>query len=535
MTMHTTLIAIAIVHALVKHVSAQTCALASEIAREDVKNALASAFYVDEGSTWMFDFDQLPADCTDCGNANPASTYGCPRFSVSRVRRRSRRTRGDDEDAPRRVVRASATEPEYHTLPVLDSPNIEFAEGSSPGAQRDGVLPQTCEWTLEPTEVVLIYGCTPSALAYFGITPYWYRLGGATSSLVFASLSDTFSMGENGDFGAFTRLSTEAATVSPGTFIRAPTAPWNSSFSFIMSRNRAALSLAAAVLRDRGLVVNEVGVPPPPSADSTYTVLYRGALPASSEAWKNWVKAPPITTLRLKPKSAAAPEAIFEAAAPLIARRTVDELSLTQAYDALVSAVRERVASVPGRDAAVAATVRPQIVIDSSMTCVNFRINCGGDNRDTNYIRAPAFTLASNDDLVYAIGVRHVWTRNAYYHSVALYNRARRLAVVSIEDAVFKNSAAPWSTSDAFYVVAFARDCSRHDVPIGVPCVDVPQNGFPSASRDESIELWERPYSTYSTTIGPWWQSMILPTLVRSIPAPPPSSSNPFSALFASF
>merc|ERR1712216_769257 len=87
----------------------------------------------------------------------------------------------------------------------------------------------------------------------------------------------------------------------------------------------------------------------------------------------------------------AAPEAIFEAAAPLIARRTVDELSLTQAYDALVSAVRERVASVPGRDAAVAATVRPQIVIDSSMTCVNFRINCGGDNRDTNYIRAPAF------------------------------------------------------------------------------------------------------------------------------------------------
>jgi hypothetical protein len=63
----------------------------------------------------------------------------------------------------------------------------------------------------------------------------------------------------------------------------------------------------------------------------------------------------------------------------------------------------------------------------------------------------------------------------------------------------------------------------------------VPQNGFPSASRDESIELWERPYSTYSTTIGPWWQSMILPTLVRSIPAPPPSSSNPFSALFASF
>jgi hypothetical protein len=135
---------------------------------------------------------------------------------------------------------------------------------------------------------------------------------------------------------------------------------------------------------------------------------------------------------------------------------------------------------------------------------------------------------------VYAIGVRHTATRNAFYHSIALYNRARRLAVVSVEDAFFRHSAAAWSTSNALYIVAFARDCARHDIGVGIPCVDVPQTGFPSASPDESIELWERPYSTYSTTVGPWWQSMILPTLVRSVPASQPSS-NPFAALFASF
>ena len=68
--------------------------------------------------------------------------------------------------------------------------------------------------------------------------------------------------------------------------------------------------------------------------------------------------------------------------------------------------------------------------------------------------------------------------------------------------------------------------------PGGAPCVDVPRDdAFPGVALDESIELWERPYCAYDTTIGPWWPQMLLPTLVRAVPA----SSNFFSSLFSSF
>lgn len=525
----------------------RTCSLADETARAAVATALGSrGFDVESGDVWMFNFDALPPSCTDCGNANPASTYGCPRFANEQFRERGRgsssrrRVETSARARPRRdgsetaSGRARAVDDVSDTLPRLDAPNIDLARL---GATSRDVIPMTCEWPLREDDVVVLYGCVPSRMKYFALTPYLYRLG-VSGTLVFASLGDSLSMAENDDVGAFTRLSTSASpNVAPGTFLRMQSAPWRASFGFVLGRNRALVERAASVLRARDIEANVFGVAAPPQPESTFTMLFRGAVPANASQWKAWKASPPMTALRLTPTSIT-PMDPYTRSTPLLARQTVDETPLSRARDALVSAVRAHVASTPGETSSASPSPRPQFVSDSSSACVLASLNCAGDNRDTNYIRSTSFTLSSMDDIVYAVGASHAETSNAHYMSLALYSRRRRLAVVSVEDDVFRRSAVAWlppqDASDAakLYVVAFARDCARHVVPGGAPCVDVPRDdAFPGVALDESIELWERPYCAYDTTIGPWWPQMLLPTLVRAVPA----SSNFFSSLFSSF
>ena len=177
----------------------------------------------------MFNFDALPPSCTDCGNANPASTYGCPRFANEQFRERGRgsssrrRVETSARARPRRdgsetaSGRARAVDDVSDTLPRLDAPNIDLARL---GATSRDVIPMTCEWPLREDDVVALYGCVPSRMKYFALTPYLYRLG-VSGTLVFASLGDSLSMAENDDVGAFTRLSTSASpNVAPGTFLR---------------------------------------------------------------------------------------------------------------------------------------------------------------------------------------------------------------------------------------------------------------------------------------------------------------------------
>ena len=179
----------------------RTCSLADETARAAVATALGSrGFDVESGDVWMFNFDALPPSCTDCGNANPASTYGCPRFMNERIRER-----GDGSETA--SGRARAVDDVSDTLPRLDAPNIDLARL---GATSRDVIPMTCEWPLREDDVVLLYGCVPSRMKYFALTPYLYRLG-VSGTLVFASPGDSLSMAENDDVGAFTRLSTSAS------------------------------------------------------------------------------------------------------------------------------------------------------------------------------------------------------------------------------------------------------------------------------------------------------------------------------------
>lgn len=52
-------------------------------------------------------------------------------------------------------------------------------------------------------------------------------------------------------------------------------------------------------------------------------------------------------------------------------------------------------------------------------------------------------------------------------------------------------------------------------MPDGTLCVEVPSTGFPSASPSQDLVVWERPYSSKGTTVGPWWNRMALPTVVQ--------------------
>ncbi len=158
----------------------------------------------------------------------------------------------------------------------------------------------TCEWPLREDDVVVLYGCVPSRMKYFALTLYLYRLG-VSGTLVFASLGDSLSMAENDDVGAFTRLSTSASpNVAPGTFLRMQSAPWRASFGFVLGRNRALVERAASVLRARDIEANVFGVAATPQPESTFTMLFRGAVPANASQWKAWKASPPMTALRLK-------------------------------------------------------------------------------------------------------------------------------------------------------------------------------------------------------------------------------------------
>ena len=479
------------------------------------------------GDVWFFDFDALDETCVDCGNANPSSTYGCPRFARhggGRAREGGVVARGRDEAAAR--ARAA---PPHPSTPRYDAPNIELARDDvvvvDDGAR--GVLPMSCEWDLAQDEVVLILGRTPEEMRYFALTPYIYDVFTPNTGrfTAFASMGDSFSTGYNANIGAFSRLNTDVWNNIPaGVAARAPTAAWNATFAFIMGANKDTVAGVARALDAvaPGIGKNIFGMQPPIAAATavTYTMLFRAAVPKNRDAWRAYARNPPLVALRVTPQTMRAPNAF--APTPLIARQTESELPLRPIFNTLVRAVQSYVTST-GRQQVATASAPQMFAADNSATCVQLRINCGGDNRDTNYIRAATFQLNDDNALVYAVGVNHAATGNAYYSNVALYAPSRLLAVLSVNDDEYARSARRWlpnvdtATADLFYVIAFARNCDKVTVPRDTRCVSVPSSGFPSVALDADVVLWERPYSTvFGGAVGPWWQSLIMPTIVES-------------------
>jgi hypothetical protein len=342
-------------------------------------------------------------------------------------------------------------------------------------------------------------------------------------------MGDSFSTGYSADIGAFSRLNTDAWNDIPrGVAARRPggTPAWNATFAFIMGANKDTVADVERMLDALapGIGKNIFGMQPPISAATaaTYTMLFRAAVPKNRDAWREYARNPPLVVLRLTPRAIRAPNAF--APAPLIARQTESEQPLRTTFNTLVRAVQTYVTTT-GRQYVTTASSPQMFAADNSAACVSLRINCGGDNRDTNYIRAATFQLVDENALVYVVGVNHAATGNAYYSNVAAYNPSRLLAVLSINDEDFARTARRWLpnvdavTADLFYVIAFARDCAKVTVPRDALCVSMPSTGFPSVALDADIALWERPYSTvFGGAVGPWWQSLIMPTIIESRP-----------------
>ena len=104
--------------------------------------------------------------------------------------------------------------------------------------------------------------------------------------------------------------------------------------------------------------------------------------------------------------------------------------------------------------------------LDAGQLCMTTGFNCGGDNRDTLYIRGPYFRLPDNDTVVYVVGVNHAATGNAHYSNVAVFAPSRNLGLVAVDDSTFGDSAVGWAAGTGYeaaaakgelYVTAFAR------------------------------------------------------------------------------
>ena len=463
---------------------------------------------------------------------------------------------------------------------TLDAPALGLARVPEDALAR--ILPDgpslSCEWSLREDEVVAVVGCTPPPAKYFGLTPYLYRTyrDGSVRTL-FASLSDTLSVGASAGEtpSRFSRLSTSAGAVpfdadGTRTGVLRGVPCWDSGFAALVGGSRTTLERASIAAGESGFVpggsdaVNVVGLSRQtsgvgsglfglggglsPGTLATHAVVLRNAVPEDVSAWEAYAEAPPFVVLRLTPRRRPMLPSPFPRAA-LIPRETVDERPLAPA----VAAVAERVAAFyragagSGAGAYATSTVAtgPQVLFDGGQSCVDVGWNCGGDNRDTVYVRGPTFRIPDRDTVVYVVGVNHAAVGNAHYSNVAVYNRARNLGVVAVDDSSFAGTAVSWAAGSAaadvahsLYVVAFARSCpgasrgafgafgafgasgrsdaraGRSVTPDGALCVEIPEEGFPSAGADEEMILMERPYAHLETTVGPWWTTMAMPTVV---------------------
>ena len=482
--------------------------------------------------------------------------------------------------APLAALRAARRRREEYreASSTLDAPALGLARVPEDALAR--ILPDgpslSCEWSLREDEVVAVVGCTPPPAKYFGLTPYLYRAyrDGSVRTL-FASLSDTLSVGASAGETPrrFSRLSTSAGAVpsdadgSRRGVLRGVSC-WDSGFAALVGGSRTTLERASVAAGESGFIpggsdaVNVVGLSRQigsglfglagglsPGTLATHAMVLRHAVPEDASAWEAYAEAPPFVVLRLTPRRRPVFPSPFPRAT-LIPRETVDERPLVPA----VAAVAERVAAFyragagAGAGAYAVSTVAtgPQVLFDGGQSCVDVGWNCGGDNRDTVYVRGPTFRIPDRDTVAYVVGVNHAAVGNAHYSNVAVYNRARNLGVVAVDDSSFAGTAATWAAGSAaadvassLYVVAFARSCpgasrgalgafgaagrseagaragaGRSVTPDGALCVEIPEEGFPSAGADEEMILMERPYAHLETTVGPWWTTMAMPTVV---------------------
>ncbi len=324
---------------------------------------------------------------------------------------------------------------------------------------------------LQTNQAVIVRGITPPMAKYFGFTLYLFSE--SDGFVPFASLGDTIN---NLDL------------------------PFNSPFSIIIT---GSINIAERLQRfQKTIYPDEIClILPVPMADyvspeDTLLVVLRTAFFNADLAGEAYLSNVPITgqliNARIKPGT-------LYSRQPLIPREPgIDEYVYESEYVNYINTEIEQISKSPN-----VAQILQEIPFypylegigyDSGYDCIEHKVNCLGDNRDTSYIITEPITLGPNQTII-VMGVNHVETGNAVYVSQSLYDTDVEFGITSFSD----NDLAPGSM---FYTFSFGR--------AKVEGLDFPQYVIADPNV-QHVTLAERAYIQPGSHVGPEASTLLWP------------------------
>ena len=259
-----------------------------------------------------------------------------------------------------------------------------------------------------------------------------------------------------------------------------------------------------------------------------FTMLLRIGVVANAAERNAYLASTPFSVVRVS-RTATAPArapALFTPASIIPRDTTNDELTLDPALAALVQGVQATYAA--DYNIQVVPTV-PNLLganVDFGGVCYVLNLQCSGDNRDALYAGTqPTVVFTRPSDISIVVGVNHRATGMATYSNLVIYNGARQVGVVGVNDDDYAGSADAFldgtafeGVSDKLYAYTFARNCTGR----GPYCAEVPSTGYPFLPNYDpstpalSAGLFiDRAYVHPETEVGPKNGTVLSPFHLR--------------------
>jgi hypothetical protein len=358
-------------------------------------------------------------------------------------------------------------------------------------------------WRLREDEAIVAFGRTPPRAKYVGFRSYVYArtIADGSRKVLFASLGDTLDQ---------LTISTSATPCAQ------PGSAWDSDFALITTADETLEKQLKTTLGSLGVtssIVNDDVVPRSivkmgiDDASDDLTMLFRVALFDDENAGDAWMNGPPITVLRITPKTA---RAIAPYEVPTLRPRGTGttEANLEAPLRTLVDAIE---ASNAG---ATITETRLISIAPEGFDCLQNDTNCLGDNQDTLYLASIPSTIedattGKTCSFVLA-GVNSELTGKATYLNVSLYETKKIMGIVSVAGAQLEGTAARFGATEAkLWAWEFARDCGARASCTVVPTGDV------GVAIGDRLNFIARPYLEPATKTAPDSGEVVMPYVVQ--------------------
>jgi hypothetical protein len=360
-------------------------------------------------------------------------------------------------------------------------------------------------WRLREDEAVIAFGRTPPRAKYVGFRSYVYSrtIADGSRKVLFASMGDTLNP---------LTLSTS------GTPCAQAGSAWDADFALITTADANLEKALTSTLAQFGVsraIVNDDLVPRSlvkmglDDGSDDLAMLFRVALfdDAAAAAGDAWMNDPPITVLRITPRT---PKTIAPYAVPDLRPRGTGttEADLETPLRSLVDAIE-----AANADGKITET-RLISIAPEGLTCLQSDENCLGDNQDTLYLASAPSTIedvstGKTCSFVLA-GVNTELTGKATYLNVSLYETKKIMGIVSVTGAQLRGTAARFgATEPKLWSWEFARDCGTRSSCTVVPIGDL---GVPTGER---LNFIARPYLEPATKTAPDSGEVVMPYVVQ--------------------